>query len=104
MTVLGARQSTGCPKRQRQPPSGYGREAEYSDRRVATREGEIDMGIEENKSVARQYLTGMHAAPPDLKVFDELLAANYQGDRAGQEAFASALHAAVGEQIFEWTW
>jgi ketosteroid isomerase-like protein len=34
-------------------------------------------------------------------VFDELLAANYQGDRAGQRAFASALHAAMGEQIFD---
>jgi predicted ester cyclase len=59
------------------------------------------MGIEENKAVVRQYLTGMHAAPPDLKVFDDLLAANYEGDRIGQKAFASALHAAVGKQIFE---
>jgi len=59
------------------------------------------MGIDENKAVVRQYLAGMHAAPPDLKVFDELLAPNYEGDRDGQKAFASALHAAIGEQIFE---
>jgi hypothetical protein len=44
------------------------------------------MGIEENKAVVRQYLTGMRAAPPDLTVFDELLAANYEGDRIGQKA------------------
>jgi hypothetical protein len=69
--------------------------------RVATREEEIDMGRDENKAVIRQYLTGMHAAPPDLTVFDDLLAANYEGDRTGQKAFASALHASVGEQIFE---
>jgi len=59
------------------------------------------MGIEENKDTVRRFLTGMHATPPDLKVFEELLAANYQGDRAGQRAIASAVHAAVGEQIFE---
>jgi hypothetical protein len=31
----------------------------------------------------------MHAAPPDLTVFDELLAPDYQGDRAAQKAFTS---------------
>lgn len=59
------------------------------------------MGSEENKAVVRQCLTGMHAAPPDLNVFDELLAPNYQGDLAGQKAFASTLHAAIGEQTFD---
>ena len=34
-------------------------------------------------------------------MFDELLAPSYQGDRAGQKAFASAVPAAVGEQIFD---
>jgi NADP-dependent 3-hydroxy acid dehydrogenase YdfG len=27
------------------------------------------MGIDENKAIVRQYLTGMHAAPPHIKVF-----------------------------------
>jgi hypothetical protein len=57
----------------------------------------MDMGIDENKAVVRQYLAGMQAAPPVLNVFDELLAPNYEGDRVGQKAFASALHAAIGE-------
>jgi ketosteroid isomerase-like protein len=59
------------------------------------------MGIEENKAVVRQYLTGIHAAPPDLTVLDELLAPSYQGDRARQKALAAAVHAAVAEQSFE---
>jgi ketosteroid isomerase-like protein len=57
--------------------------------------------MDENKAVVRQYLTAIHAAPPDLTVFDELLAPDYQGDLAGQRAFWSALHGAIREQIFD---
>lgn len=67
--------------------------------RVVTHEGEIDVGMDENKAVVRQYLTAIHAAPPDLTVFDELLAPDYQGDRAGQKAFCSADRALSEEQI-----
>ena len=52
--------------------------------------GEIDIGTEENKDVVRQYLAAMHASPPNLDVFDELLAPSYVGDRAGGKAFAAA--------------
>jgi hypothetical protein len=38
----------------------------------------------------------MHAAPPDLAVFDELLALNFRGDRAASKAFASALDRHIG--------
>jgi hypothetical protein len=74
---------------------------DYSAGRIVTRREEIDMGTEENKDVARQYLTAIHASPPNLDVFDELLAPNYVGDRAGGKAFATALNAAVREQIFD---
>lgn len=73
---------------------------DYSGGRIVTW-GEIDMGTEENKDVVRQYLTAMHARPPNLDVFDELLAPNYLGDRAGGKAFAAALNAAVREQLFD---
>jgi hypothetical protein len=68
---------------------------------VVTHEGEIDVGMDENKAVVRQYLTAIHAAPPGLTVFDELLAPDYRGDRAEQKAFCSALHGAIREQIFD---
>jgi uncharacterized membrane protein len=66
-----------------------------------TREGEIDVSMDENKAVVRRYLTGMHAAPPDLTVFDELLAPTFLGDRAASKALAAALDSAIREQIFE---
>lgn len=57
--------------------------------------------MDENKAVVRRYLAGMHATPPDLTVFDELLAPNFQGDRASSKAFASALDSAIRGQVFE---
>ena len=59
------------------------------------------MGVDENKAVVSRYLAGMHARPPDLTVFDELLAANFQGDRAARKARASALDSATHEQVLE---
>jgi ketosteroid isomerase-like protein len=59
------------------------------------------VGTDENKTIVRRYLAGMHAAPPDVVVFDELLAPNFQGDRAARKAFASALGSVIREQVFE---
>jgi predicted ester cyclase len=59
------------------------------------------MGIEENKAVVRAYLTGIHAVPPDLTVFDDLLAPEYQRERAGVKAPAVALDAAISGQAFD---
>jgi hypothetical protein len=40
----------------------------------------------------------VHAAPPDLVVFDEPLAPNFQGDRAASKAYASARDSVIREQ------
>ena len=42
-------------------------------------------------------------APPDLAVFDELLAPDFHGDRVAGKAFAIALDAAIREQVLEVT-
>jgi len=62
-----------------------------------TREGAIDVSLDGNKAVVRRYLAGMHAAPPDLTVFDELLAPTFQGDPAARKAFAATLDSAIRE-------
>lgn len=59
------------------------------------------MSSDENKAVVGRYLAGMHAKPPDLTVFDELLAPNFQGDRAARKARAAALDSATREQVLE---